>query len=407
MPLLKNSVPKYRKHRASGSAIVTLNGKDHYLGPHGTKASKAEYDRLVSEWLANGRKTAQSAESITVVELVVAYLRWANGYYVKNGKPTDTVSSIKNAVRTVKDLYGRQPADQFGPRSLQCCMDRMVEFGWARTYCNDCQAMIKRMFKWGASQELVSAEVFHALQTVSGLRKGRTDARETTPILPVDDAIVAATLPHVSPIVADMVRLQRLTGMRPAEVCMMRPVDIDTKSDVWTYRPESHKTEHHGHSRVIAIGPQGQDVLRKYLVRGADDYCFSPVDSERKRRRELTESRKTPASCGNRPGSNRKRDPKRTVGQCYTPDSYRQAIQRACDLAFKPADKLTGKALAQWQSDHRWSPNQLRHSAATQIRSQFGLEAAQVTLGHSNANITQVYAERDLEKAVEVARKIG
>ena len=38
MPRLAKSVPKYRKHRASGQAIVSLNGVEHYLGPYGTKA---------------------------------------------------------------------------------------------------------------------------------------------------------------------------------------------------------------------------------------------------------------------------------------------------------------------------------------------------------------------------------
>ena len=55
MPRLTNSVPKYRKHRASRQAVVTLDGRDFYLGPHGTKASKREYDRVVGEWQANGR----------------------------------------------------------------------------------------------------------------------------------------------------------------------------------------------------------------------------------------------------------------------------------------------------------------------------------------------------------------
>jgi hypothetical protein len=39
-----NRLLKYRKHRASGQAVVTLNGRDFYLGPHNTKASKLEYD---------------------------------------------------------------------------------------------------------------------------------------------------------------------------------------------------------------------------------------------------------------------------------------------------------------------------------------------------------------------------
>ena len=54
-----------------------------------------------------------------------------------------------------------------------------------------------------------------------------------------------------------------------------------------------------------------------------------------------------------------------------------------------------------------WSPNRLRHAAATEVRRQFGLEAAQVVLGHSRADVTQTYAERDAELARTVAVKIG
>jgi site-specific recombinase XerD len=54
-----------------------------------------------------------------------------------------------------------------------------------------------------------------------------------------------------------------------------------------------------------------------------------------------------------------------------------------------------------------WHVNQLRHAAATQIRHEFGLEAAQVILGHAKADVTQVYAERDAALAAEIMRKIG
>jgi hypothetical protein len=61
MPRLTNSNPSYRKHKASGQALVTIGGQDMYLGPHGTKTSKSEYDRLIGEWLANGRRLSRSA----------------------------------------------------------------------------------------------------------------------------------------------------------------------------------------------------------------------------------------------------------------------------------------------------------------------------------------------------------
>jgi integrase len=127
--------------------------------------------------------------------------------------------------------------------------------------------------------------------------------------------------------------------------------------------------------------------------------------------------RKTPLSCGNRPGTNRRKKPRKQPGERYSTCSYRRAIQSACDKAF-PHPGLAGVSramlspqqlaeLRKWQRDRRWSPNQLRHTAATEIRREFGLEAAQVILGHSQANVTQVYAERDLGKGQAVARAIG
>ncbi|MEM8680182.1 MAG: site-specific integrase, partial [Planctomycetota bacterium] len=101
------SLPKYRKHKASGQALVTLSGKDFYLGPHGTKASKLEYDRLIGEWLSNGRcLPGQPERAISVAELILAYWRFAKSWYVKNGKPTDELASIKVALRHTRTLYG-------------------------------------------------------------------------------------------------------------------------------------------------------------------------------------------------------------------------------------------------------------------------------------------------------------
>lgn len=55
MPRLTDSLPKYRRHRASGQAVVTLDGRDFYLGPWRSKASRAEYDRLTGEWATPAR----------------------------------------------------------------------------------------------------------------------------------------------------------------------------------------------------------------------------------------------------------------------------------------------------------------------------------------------------------------
>jgi integrase len=296
-------------------------------------------------------------------------------------------------------------------------MQRMADDGLARSTVNQHAGRVKRMFKWGASQELIPPSIHLALATVSGLRKGRSEAYEPEPVQPVDDRIVETTISHLPEVVADMVRLQRLTGMRPAELCSIRPMDVNRTADVWIYRPESHKTEHHGKERNIYIGPQAQAVLRCYLVRDSTACCFRPSDSEAKRLADRRAARKTPLSCGNTPGSNRKTRPKRKAGDGYSVDTYRRAIYRACDRAFPHPElsalkksQLSEKQradLRKWQADHQWAPNQLRHTAATEIRREFGLEAAQIALGHSQAYVTQVYAERDMQKGIEVAKKIG
>jgi hypothetical protein len=188
-----------------------------------------------------------------------------------------------------------------------------------------------------------------------------------------------------------------------------KPCDIDRSEKVWKYQPERHKTEHYGRERVICLGPLARATIARYLDGEHGEHCFRPRDSEAKRRASRHEARKTPLSCGNRPGTNRRRRPKRAAGGKYSVDSYRRAIHRACDKAFLASADVAADPieLAAWQSKHRWSPNQLRHTAATDIRRRFGLEAAQVVLGHAAANVTQVYAERDYALAARVAEAVG
>ena len=400
-------VPTYRRHKPTGQAVVTLNGRDFYLGKWNTKASRHEYDRLIREWLANGRCLPDPLAGVSVAELGLAYWRYAKRYYHRPNGNTGEVYGIKSVVRLLRTTYGSLPAADFGPRKLKELQHKMVKDGLCRSYVNAATNRLRRLFKWGVAEELVPPPVFHALQAVPGLRKGHTNAREAMPIGPVADEVVEATLPYLPEIVADMVRLQRLTGCRPGEVCMVRPCDIDTSGDVWVYRPESHKTEHHGKQRAIAVGPRAQEVLRPYLLRDKGNYCFVPAESEKRRRAAVHECRRTPLSCGNQPGTNRKRCPKRKPGRSYITKTYRRAIKRAVNQVNRNRSKEAEEKGEKPDLLEAWSPNRLRHSAATEIRKQFGLEAAQVTLGHATADVTQVYAERDLELATKIMRKIG
>lgn len=241
MPKLTDAVPKYRKHKASGQAIVTIAGRDHYLGPWKSKASRLEYDRLIGEWVVNGRPSRAVAIAgncdLTVAELILAYWQFAQGYYRRDGKPTGTVDAIKQALRVLRHSYGHTLAHDFGPLALAALRQSLINAGNTRTYINDHMGRIRRVFKWAAAQEMVSVSVYTALTTVAGLHHGRSEAREPEPIGPVSDEVVDSTLPCLSRVVADMVRFQRATGARPAEVCILRPRDVDRSGEGMDLRP--------------------------------------------------------------------------------------------------------------------------------------------------------------------------
>lgn len=422
----RSDFPKYCLHKPSHTARVTLSYHTHNLGPYNSPESRAKYDRLVAEWLAAGRRNIWEGDEAdggvtTINHILAAYLRHAQAYYRKNGKITNEVNAIRSAMRVLRRLYGKEAAEDFGPLKLQAVQQAMIMLDWARLHINKQISRVIRIMSWAESQELIPKGTTAALREIDGLKEGRCEARETEPISTVPDLTIDLTLPYMPPVVADMVRIQRRTAARPEDVCQFRPCDIDTSKPVWEFTPASHKMQHKRKQRIVFIGPQAQEILKPYLMREPTEYCFSPAEGERRRRAREHQARQTAADQGNRPGTNRKAKPERVAGGRYTTDSYRRAITRACQLAFRMPEELRRipkrlnvlemerrrVAASEWRAKHCWSPNQIRHTAATEIRERFGLEASQVTLGHKKADVTQVYAERDNKKARKVMEKMG
>jgi len=419
-------VPSLRFHKASGRAYVVLNGKAIYCGPHGTDEADARYHQVIAEWLAAGKQLPEDPNQITVKELVARFWAHAERYYrtLTDGRNKE-LEQFRLAFSPLLALYADTRAVEFGPRALKAVRRRMVDGGWCRPYVNKQINRVRHVFKWAVADELIPGSVLHALQAVPGLRKGRSDAPEPEAVKPVSMEHVEAVKPFVSRQVWAMVQLQLYTAARAGEICRMRPCDVDREGKVWVYQPREHKTAHHGHERKIFIGPRGQEVLAPFLLRDPHAYCFSPSEAETERRKHLHEQRTTPLSCGNTPGSNVKDDPQRAAGDRYTTGSYRRAIQRACDQAFPPLAPLAQRddetkvkwhkrltkaeraELDAWRKPHRWHPHQLRHNAATVLRKEFGIEAARIILGHRSAAITEVYAEKDEQQAVEAIAKVG
>jgi site-specific recombinase XerD len=437
MPLLKHRSPKYSKHRATGQAVVTINGHDIYLGPHGTRASRIEYDRVIREWEANGRRDPTEDVGVVIKELLAAFWIHAQVHYHKRHATSRTseLGNYRDALRPLKRLYAETPVADFGPLALKAVRQEMIDSDWCLNTINRQIGRIKHVFRWGLANDLVPADVYHAIAAVAGLQEGRTRVRESEPIKPVRDEDVDAVLPFVSRQVGAMIELQRITGARPTEICLMTTGAIDRTDKVWTYSPAQHKTSHRGLTRTIHLGERCQEIITPFLKLDPSAYIFSPAEAEAERLAKRHDQRKTPMHQGNAPGSNRKRQDRtrRSKGDHYTDDSYRRAIARACADAFPPPEHLrprewmegmtrrreslaTFKArltktereeLSAWRRDHLWNPYQLRHTAATEWRKKYGAEATLVLLGDTSTRMIDVYAEKNLGVAKRIMAEVG
>ena len=221
---------------------------------------------------------------------------------------------------------------------------------WTRRYINNSLGRIRRVFRWGVENELVPPAVIQALEAIAPLMAGRTEAKDRAARKPVDQKHINMVLGKVRPLIGDLINLQLLTGARSGELLMLTEGMIDCAGEVWTANLVDHKTVHHGKERVLVFGPKAQLILRPYFTGQKSAKLF------RIRR-----------------------------------DGYGRAVSNACDAL----------------EISRWTPHWLRHTAATRLREDYGLEAAQIMLGHARADMTQLYAALSLSKAVDVARAAG
>jgi integrase len=360
------------------------------------------YRRILNDYLLrHARKTPTDrlppAWALTLADLVLAWLDHCRAYYAGGNTRSNEYDNCRYAVRPLVALRGDGAVVDFRPEDLKAVREAMITGQWAseaakkpirpwsRPAANAAANRIKRMFRWGVEAGLVPHEVSAIIAAVAPLKKGRTVAREPEPVQPVDDAAVDATLPELSPVVADMVRVQRLTGMRSDNLCALRPCDLDRSGDVWIYMPRQHKGSHQGRSLAVPLGPKCQAVLAKYLERPEDWPCFCPADSrpDRKQGRRLPRRR-------------------------YTSGSYATAIRRAIVRANHKAEAAAAKANRPKPPEiPHWHPHQLRHTVTASAKRAAGLDGARAYLGHAMISTTKLYEARDLALAVEIARAIG
>jgi integrase len=397
----KQTIPKLGAHK--GHARVWWQGRWHYLGKVGTDEAKSKYAQFVAQIAIDPNAGVHIRGDYLMVELLADYLATISA------DDPQLVSRVKRVATLLAEHHATTPVAEFGPKAahawrLWLCSADGPDLGQRTTkyYFRE----VVEAIRWAIRTERLRPEDTQ-LEAIRELKPiTRKDARPPRKVMPVDDEIVEQTLPHLRGPVVAMVKLQRLTGMRPKEVRLLRPceihqtgvvslssgvvIDLAKFPGLWVYVPPEHKTEYLDKARDIIIGPKAQEVLLPFLDRKPTAFCFSARESMEERLEEFRQRRI--ASGGGSGGSRKKKvEGGRVIRDHYTRRTYHQAIEQACVRAKLP----------------HWFPYQLRHSAGTEALTHGGIEGARSLLGHSDPRTTLIYAERDFELAAEVARKMG
>lgn len=311
------------------------------------KVAVAIADRLYRQASHPGRH-----QGLTVAELAALYRDYARRHYHRG-----EACGVAAAMDLLVAVAGKGQADMVTIPTLLEARRRLIARDRARTTCNRYIAIILRAYRWAGEQYLIPPSLAVELSLIRPLRRGRTEARETDPVVAVPEATVYATMAQAPDAVRDLIELQMLTGARSGELVSLRPSDIDASGPIWVAQLDHHKTAHLGRQRAILFGPRCQEILGPRIL-GAPLQKFAFANS---------------------------------LGRPYTTETYRRAVAKAAELAGVPS----------------WHPHQLRHLAAARVRRELGLDAARAYLGHAGAAITDMYAGRDHDLALDVARKLG
>ncbi len=380
MPRKATWPPKVSLHKASGQSRVTIAGRDHYIGKHGSPEAKAAYARLIAE-LANGRAPApkESSQGITVTDLVTRWWLSDGARYKPQG---DQARQYRDAMKPLLRLHGPTLASDFRCDQLETVRMAMATASWlteeekatlkakrgtrpiglSGEVCNRRCGRIKSVWRWAERAGLVPEGRWAHLCSLPDFAHDDERVRHGKGRSACTEEELNLVLAECLRPVKAMLLMQWHSGMRSGEVRIMRPGDIDRTAEIWIYKPHQHKTAHKGQSRLVALGARCQELLAPFLAECAsvDDYIFRPT--------------------------------LRRGGKLYRSDTYAQAVRRAALAAGVP----------------HFSAYACRHAFKRRVCRAFDIERARASMGHATVSTTTLYsAEQDMNLAIEVAKKLG
>ena len=344
-------IPKYRHQKSRNLAVVRIDGKDIYLGEYNSPESHEKYQLAIAELVS--RLAITKTKGLTLPALAAVYHQFSQIRF-SDAK----LRSYHRTIQRFASLFPELDSQDVSCSHVEAFQMSLVQRNLTAKTINDYLARLKNIFCWASRNKYMPAQnllFFDMLDRVDNTWPG---VRQTDKVKPVSIEQINEILTDVPKRVAALIKFQFHTACRPSEARMLRLCDIEKSDDVWLYCPPKHKTAHQGKQRRIPLGPLAQQVIESQQVVDPSAYVFHSGDPS----------------------------------QPYKKDSYSRAIRRACERAgIAP----------------HWTPNQIRHTAATKIRAEYGIEVAQVVLGHSHVRTTEIYAEKNLALASKAVLQMG
>ncbi len=327
------------------------------------------------------QECAQPARTVSLHELVAQFL-------AKN--PPKNKSDYNNVVKAFElllELFPNADTANFTANQLLIFRNNLARRVSEKTgktfsidYVNKLVKFVRSVFNWGMNPNtkalseadmvppLVSETLGFALSKVPLLQPGEGRANPERKDVP--DEHIEAALKVLPPVIADILRIQLLTAMRPGEVCKMRVGDIkrsredfamlgrlDFSGEMWLDELAEHKTAKKIGKKLIFLGAEEQKILRRYL-QGRDSDPATPLFGNKR----------------GRPMSGR---------------VYSNAVKNVIAEHGLP----------------KFVPYLMRHSNVSRNSLAFGQDVARAVVGHTTCAMTQRYDHSDLEKAFEVVKE--
>lgn len=360
-----------------------------------------------------------SIDDLTLSELADMYYEWARDYHQDAPIPG---YAQKWLTSLVIDIVGDVHWTEMTPELFKMIPTELLARGKNRQVINQIMTDTCTWIQWCYDEKNISRRIDMELRAVKRMRKNKLGVREKVAKVAVLWEEAEMLLPFLAPPLRSMVTTQFWAGMRPGEVCIIRPRDLllvptdkpeqHGADELMYYFPSHHKNLHRDDKEKLIklITWRAREALSPFIDRCEDEdgYLFKPVEAhswaidynvEEKESRRSAPAYEPPSARKRRERLAATRHERLASQQKerFTSQSYARRISLAFDRASREGVEL-----------ERWTPNQLRHGAMTMMGDFGYAKAGSSLLGHKSLKTSlTTYDHATLRRLARVADKMA